>query len=98
MVAAPPTPAVAAADEDPEHKNAKRLARIIASDIALYNQELMEEGIRKGNLLDLLKKDIEEGKELYVARIPEHVRQNTNYLKEAFQNLIETKKKQLGIK
>jgi DNA-binding response OmpR family regulator len=40
---------------DPNHEKLKRFARIIVSDIALYNQEALDEGIRKGNLAALLK-------------------------------------------
>lgn len=48
----------------------RRYARIIISDIALYNQELVEQGIREGTFSDLLKKEIEEGYRLYLIRVP----------------------------
>ncbi len=48
----------------------RRYARIIISDIALYNQELVERGIREGTFCELLKKEIEEGHRLYLARVP----------------------------
>jgi len=48
----------------------RRYARIIISDIALYNQELVERGIREGTFSTLLKKEIEEGSRLYQLRVP----------------------------
>jgi len=48
----------------------RRYARIIISDIALYNQELVERGIREGTFSELLKKEIEEGHRLYLVRVP----------------------------
>ncbi|MHB8835342.1 MAG: response regulator [Candidatus Methylomirabilia bacterium] len=48
----------------------RRYARIIISDIALYNQELVEQGIREGTFSELLKKEIEEGYRLYLVRVP----------------------------
>jgi len=48
----------------------RRYARIIVSDIALYNQELVEKGIREGTFTELLKKEIEEGHRLYLVRVP----------------------------
>jgi len=47
----------------------KRFARIIMADIALYNQELVEEGVRKGNLQQLLEKEIAEGRRLFETRL-----------------------------
>lgn len=48
----------------------RRYARIIVSDIALYNQELVERGIREGTFSELLKKELEEGRKLYLTRVP----------------------------
>jgi CheY-like chemotaxis protein len=48
----------------------KRYARIIISDIALYNQELVEQGIREGTFSELLKREIDEGHRLYLTRVP----------------------------
>jgi predicted Zn finger-like uncharacterized protein len=76
---------------------AKRLARIIVSDIFLYNQSKVEDGIRNGNLFDLLSDDIKEGQALYIRRVPELLRNTTSYLEEAFQELIDKKKASLNL-
>lgn len=50
-----------------------RLARAIVSDIALYNQEKVREGIRNDNLFDLLKDELNEGREHYCERVSQEV-------------------------
>ncbi|GFE58171.1 hypothetical protein AOG1_20510 [Geobacter sp. AOG1] len=92
---------VPAAESSPElaeaHVKAKRLARIIVSDIVLYNQARVEEGVRKGTLYQLLADDIREGTSLYERRVPTEVRSGTSYLKDAFEELIAKKKQELGL-
>ncbi len=51
-------------------ENLRRYARIIVSDIALYNEELVERGIREGSFHQLLRKELDEGHRLYLARVP----------------------------
>lgn len=80
-----------------EIEKAKRLARIIISDIALYNQELIEQGIRQNTLEELLKNDLEEGRRLFTKRIPEHIRNKEDFLKQSLEELINKKKKELGL-
>lgn len=79
------------------HVKARRLARIIASDIALYSQPLVEEGVRKGNFYALLEGDIREGRALFELRVPAEVRSGTSYLEEAFDELIARKRRELNL-
>ncbi len=79
---------------DPEEvEKAKRFARIIVSDIALYNQDAVEQGIRNGTFGELLKEDIAEGRTLYDSRVPVAIRASKDYLQEAFDDFIAAKKK-----
>jgi hypothetical protein len=48
---------------------AGRLARAIASDIGLYHEEKIIEGLVKDSLFDLLRAEFTEGRELYRSRI-----------------------------
>lgn len=48
---------------------ARRLARAIASDLSLYNEEKIVEGIQNDNLFDILADEIEEGRSLYKTRV-----------------------------
>jgi hypothetical protein len=56
---------------------ARRLARAIASDLSLYNEEKIVEGITNDNLFELLKEELEEGRALFESRVtPELYREN----------------------
>ena len=75
--------------EDPEAvEKARRFARIIVSDIALYNQELVIEGIMKGTFYELLQNDVQEGRDLYEKRVPPAIRTKKDYYQEAFDNFL----------
>jgi len=46
-----------------------RLARAIVSDIALYNQEKVKEGIKNDSIFDVLAEELREGREHFHARV-----------------------------
>jgi hypothetical protein len=48
---------------------ARRLARAIASDLSLYNEEKIISGITNDNLFEVLAEEIEEGRVLYKRRV-----------------------------
>ncbi len=48
---------------------ARRLARAIASDLSLYNEEKIVQGIQGDNLFDTLADEIEEGRALFKSRV-----------------------------
>jgi uncharacterized hydantoinase/oxoprolinase family protein len=48
---------------------ARRLARAIASDLSLYNEEKIIRGIESDTLFDELNEEIEEGRALYKSRV-----------------------------
>ena len=73
---------------DPRHEKLKRFARIIVSDIALYNQEEIEEGIRKGNLAALLENEIKEGRRLYRTRLSAEAGVEKDYFRQAFNDFV----------
>ncbi len=77
-----------APESSPLHDAAQRLARIIISDIALYNQKNVEEGLRQGNFTEALKSELEEGKKLYRERVSPEILNSTNYFETAVQEFI----------
>jgi predicted Zn finger-like uncharacterized protein len=79
------------------HKKAKRLARIIVSDIALYNPSKVEEGVRNGTFHKLLADDIREGRALYTRRVAEEIRTETSYLEDGFEELLAKKRHEFGL-
>jgi len=48
---------------------ARRLARAIASDLSLYNEEKIVRGIEGDSLFEELSDEIEEGRALYKSRV-----------------------------
>ncbi len=74
-------------------EKARRFARIIVSDIALYNQEAVVEGLKNGTFYELLKVDVDEGRELYEKRIPVSIKSKKDYYQEAFDNFIQAQQK-----
>jgi len=49
-------------------KDARRLARAIASDLTLYNEEKIVEGIEADSLFETIADEIEEGRAHYKSR------------------------------
>jgi len=64
-------------------QRASRLARLIVSDIALYNGDAFEEGLRRGDLAVRLKEDLDEGRLLFDLRVPEEIRKGRDFIAEA---------------
>jgi hypothetical protein len=78
-----PVPAVQAPAVSPEeqkqHEDAKRFARLVVSEIKLYNESKVNEGRRQKDLYERLKEDIERGRQMYSDRVAPQVRDSTNY-------------------
>lgn len=67
---------------------AMRLARAIASDISLYNEEKIIEGIRQDNLFDVLRDELDEGLNLYRSRVAPDLFDTTNFYNRAVVDVI----------
>ena len=50
-------------------KLAFRLARAIVSDIALYNQEKVREGIKNDSIFEILTEELQEGRDHFYGRV-----------------------------
>jgi len=75
-------PASEAPAEDPEIAKAERLARIVISDIILYNQEKFDAALQSGNVVEALAAEVAEGRSLFAARIAAGVREDRDFLAE----------------
>lgn len=67
---------------------AMRLARAIASDISLYNEEKIIAGIRDDNLFDILRDELDEGLNLYKSRVSPELLDTTNFYNRAVVDVI----------
>jgi DNA-binding response OmpR family regulator len=81
-------------DTSEGHMKARRFARIIVSDIVLYNQAKVEQGVRQGTFYELLADDIQEGRAIYAQRVAEEIRTGTAYLDEALADLVAKKQRE----
>ncbi len=80
------------------HEEARRLARLLVSEIKLYNEEIIEEGRRAGNIYDRLKDDIDRSRQMYEERIDPRLKDSGNdyFHQELVQRLAGGDKQLLG--
>jgi response regulator RpfG family c-di-GMP phosphodiesterase len=92
-------PEVGHTDEFPlepkEYDEARRLARLILSDIVIYHLEKVEAGIRDDNFFEVLKAEIAEGRAYYDSRVPLRVRQDTEIFSETLQLFVRMKREEI---
>jgi len=70
------------------HREAKKLAKIIVSDISLYNKDKIEKGLTEDTFFELLRNEIEKGRTFYNSRVSPDVLTKTNYFDEALEDFI----------
>jgi len=66
-------------DSNKKHDEARRFARLLVSEIKLYNEGKVEQGRKNKDLYERLKEDIDRSRQMYDERIPDDVRKATNY-------------------
>jgi hypothetical protein len=77
---------------------ANRLARAIASDVSLYNEEKIIEGLKGDNLFESLADEIQEGLELYQSRVDPELRKGSNYYNRAIVDILVKSKSRIQCK
>jgi hypothetical protein len=70
---------------------ARRLARAIASDLSLYNEEKIVRGIEKDNLFEEMSEEIEEGRALYKSRVAPYLYHKNFYDRALVDILVKSK-------
>ena len=66
-------------EEAKKHDEARRFARLLVSEIKLYNEAKVEQGRKSRDLYERLKEDIDRSRQMYDERIGEEVRKSSNY-------------------
>ena len=69
-------------------ERAVRLARTIASDISLYNEDKIVTALVEDNLFTALADKIEEGRELYRSRVAPDLYDRTNFFERALVDIL----------
>lgn len=85
-----------AAIEPREYDEARRLARLILSDIIIYHVEKVEQAIRDDTFFETLKEEIEEGRQYYDSRVSMRVRRDTEIFTETLQQFVQMKREELA--
>jgi hypothetical protein len=67
------------ADDEALHEEARRLARLLVSEIKLYNEEQVDEGRRNRDVYERLKDDIDRSRQMYEERVEPRVLASTDY-------------------
>lgn len=84
--------------DDPEFAEAARqLARSIVSDISLYREAELEQGLRTGNLELYLGNEIKDGRTIFESRLPSAAGSGIDYYEQVLNEFFEQKKRELGI-
>lgn len=60
-----------------------RLARAIISDIALYNQDKVNEGIKNDSIFELMDDELEEGRDHFFSRVSPEMENREHLYKRA---------------
>jgi len=66
-------------DDAKKHDEARRFARLLVSEIKLYNESKVEQGRKNNDLYERLKEDIDRSRQMYDERIVDDVRKVSNY-------------------
>lgn len=69
-------------EEERQHQEARRFARLLVSEIKLYNESTVEEARSTGNLYSRLQTDIDRSREMYNKRVKEDVSSSKDYFHE----------------
>jgi hypothetical protein len=64
------------------HDDARRFARLVVSEIKLYNEAKVTEGRQTRDIYERLKEDIERGRQMYNDRVGAEVRDTTDYFQD----------------
>lgn len=62
-----------------KHDDAKRFARLLVSEIKLYNEGKVDQGRKNHDLYERLKEDIDRSRQMFEERVPDEVRAVSNY-------------------
>ncbi|HMO80660.1 MAG TPA: hypothetical protein PKD24_07705 [Pyrinomonadaceae bacterium] len=84
-------------DEKKLHNNARRFARLLVSEIKLYNEQKVVEGREAADLYDRLREAIDRSREMYDKRVESHVADKFDYFHyELVNSLAEGDSEKLG--
>ena len=69
-------------DQQKAHDDARRFARLVVSEIKLYNEAKVAEGRKTRDIYERLKEDVERGRQMYNDRVAADIRGATDYFQD----------------
>lgn len=75
-------------DEEKLHNDARRFARLLVSEIKLYNEQKVTDGRRNNDLYGRLRDDIERSRQMYEKRVTPTVAQKVDYFYDELVNTL----------
>ena len=75
-------------EEEKLHNDARRFARLLVSEIKLYNEQKVADGRRNNDLYDRLKEDIDRSRQMYEKRVSPAVAAKFDYFYDELVNTL----------
>ena len=69
-------------EQQKAHDDARRFARLVVSEIKLYNEAKVAEGRKTKDIYERLKEDVERGRQMYNDRVAANIRDATDYFQD----------------
>ena len=87
-VSEPDLPIEVSEEERRLHNDARRFARLLVSEIKLYNEPKVKEGRNHGDLYDRLREDIDRSRQMYDKRVAPPVAARHDYFHQELVNML----------
>jgi hypothetical protein len=87
-IAEPELPIEVGEEERRLHNDARRFARLLVSEIKLYNEKKVKEGRNQSDIYDRLRDDIERSREMYAKRVAPPVAARHDYFHQELVNTL----------
>jgi hypothetical protein len=87
-IAEPDLPIEVGEEERRLHNDARRFARLLVSEIKLYNEKKVKEGRNQSDIYDRLRDDIERSREMYSKRVAPPVAARHDYFHQELVNTL----------
>lgn len=87
-VTEPDLPIEVGEEERRLHNDARRFARLLVSEIKLYNEQKVKEGRNDGNIYDRLREDIDRSRQMYDKRVAPPVAARHDYFHQELVNTL----------
>jgi hypothetical protein len=78
----PEEPEEEVSEDEAQREEARRFARLLVSEIKLYNEEQVERGREAGDIYQRLQEDIDRSREMFEKRIAPEIRENHDYFRD----------------